>query len=207
MKLKFPIIAFLLILSNQTFSISAQQRENVGAAGTEKPLFRQTDKNTGNACYVYKQYVVMTVSSKDVGEDIKIYKRNTTTDAGKECSTAKRVPYMVLKNSGKSYFFGLTGDKFLIDSGTSAGIRGLEIAGLTVKKVIFSTSYQGAVKVAGNTIVYDKPSDKKGLLKNCPNAQKWKKEGGGVGWVRPTRIDLATLEETSAGQLACVYVE
>ena len=112
-----------------------------------------------------------------------------------------------MKNSGENYFFGLAVDKFLIDSGTSAGIRGLDIAGLTVKKVIFSTSYQGSVKVAGNAVVYDKPSDTKGLLKNCPNAAKWKKEGGGVGWIRPTRIDLTTLKENSVGQLACVYVE
>ena len=207
MKLKFSIIAFLLIVSNQTFFIFAHQKQNVGAAGTEKPLFRQTDKNTGNACYVYKQYVVLTVSSEDVGEDIKIYKRKNMTDARKECGESKQTPYMILKNSGESYFFGLTGDKFLIDSGTSAGIRGLSIAGLTAKKVIFSTSYQGSVKVSGNTIVYDKPSDTKGSLKNCPNAQKWTKEGGSVGWVRPTRIDLTTLKETSAGQLACVYVE
>ncbi len=207
MKLKFSIVALLLILSSQTSFISAQQQQNVGALGTEKPLFRQTGKNTGNACYVYKKYVVMTVSSDNTGEDIKIYKRKNLTDARKECVENDRTPYMMLKNSGESYFFGLTGDKFLTDSGTSAGVRGLGIVGLTAKKIIFSTPYQGSVKVAGSAIVYDKPSDTKGSLKNCPNEQRWTKEGGSVGWVRPTRINLTTLRETSAGQLKCVYVE
>ena len=39
------------------------------------------------------------------------------------------------------------------------------------------------------------------------DAKKWTKQGGGVGWVRPTRLDLTTLKETSAGKIACVYIE
>ncbi|MGI8495443.1 MAG: hypothetical protein ACR2L1_09050 [Pyrinomonadaceae bacterium] len=199
----------LVILSAQPFTVSAhrQDNENVGAEGTEKPLFKKAGANGGNACYVYKQYVVMTITSGDVGEDISIYKRNGATDAQQECDSAGQTPYMSLKNGGESYFYGITGNKFLVDSGTSAGIRGLDIVSLTTKKVVFSTKYQNDIKVFGNTIVYSKPSQTKGLLKNCPSAKKWRKEGGGVGWAHPTKIDLTTLKETSAGRLACVYVE
>ncbi len=200
---------FLIVLSAQPFAVFAhrQENENVGAEGTEKPLFKKSDTNTGNACYVYKQYVVMTVISEDVGEDIKIYKRNGATDARQECGNSKRTPYMTLKNSGENYFFGVAGDRFLVDSGTSAGIRGLDIVSLATKKIVFSTEYQNDVKVVGNTVVYSKPSKTKGLLKNCPDAKKWRKESGGEGWVQPTKIDLITLKETKAGQLKCVYVE
>lgn len=199
----------LVILSAQPFTVSAswQDNENVGAEGTEKTLFKKMDANTGNACYVYKQYVVMTAASGDVGEDIKIYKRNGATNARQECGNSKQTPYMTLKNSGENYFYGIMGNKFLVDSGTSAGIRGLDVVSLINKKVVFSTKYQNDTKVVGNTIIYSKPSKTKGLLKNCPDAKKWRKEGGGEGWVMPMRINLTTLKETKAGQLKCVYVE
>ncbi len=133
MKLKLSIIAFLLILSNQAFFVSAQQQKNLGAAGTEKPLFRQTDKNAGNECYVYKKYVVMTVSSENTGEDIKIFERKNSVNTFEECGENNQTPSMFLKNSGDNYFFGLTRDKFLIDSGTSAGICGLDIVSLSAQ--------------------------------------------------------------------------
>jgi hypothetical protein len=214
MKIKFfasaTLLIFLLLLTTQAiqldYKISAQD-ETVGAPGTEKPLYRQINKENGNACYVFKEYVVMTVSSEDVGEDIRVFKRNAATDFKKSCALTKRLPYMTIENKDADYFFGLTGDKFLIDSGTSAGTRGLDVVSLTSKKVIYSTDYNETVKVVGNSLIYYKPSNTKGALKNCPNAAKWKKRGGGVGWVRPTRLDLTTLKETSAGQTTCVYVE
>lgn len=201
------LFAGLFLFASANFSTTFAQEDSVGAPGSEQPLFKKMDAATGNACYVYKQYVVQTVTSADVGEDIKIYKRSGATNARQECGSAGQTPYMTLKNSGENYFFGLTGEKFLVDSGTSAGIRGLDIASLISKKVVFSTDYQDDVKVGGNFVVYSKPSKTKGLLKNCPNAAKWKKQGGGVGWVIPMRIDLTTLKETAAGKLACVYVE
>jgi hypothetical protein len=203
-------ILFLILSASvaQAFSAGAiRQEEAPGAPGTEKPVFKQTDKNTGNSCYVYKDYVVMTITSADVGEDIKVFKRGGATDFKKACANPNRAAYMTYPNTDANYFFGLTGDKFLVDSGTSAGDRGLDVVSLTSKKVIYTTSYNENVKVVGNTIIYNKPSTTKGSLKSCPNAPKWKKQGGGVGWVIPTKIDLTTLKETKAGQLTCVYVE
>lgn len=206
MKLKFSIAAFTLILTVQSFFVFAQEK-GIGAPGTEKPLFQKTDKSTGNSCYVYKQYVVTTSSSEDVGENIQIFKRSGSNDFKKDCANTKGQAYMTLPNDDANYFFGLTGDKFFVDSGTGAGIRGLDVASLTSKKVIYSTTYDGDVKVAGNVLFYDKPTEDKGALKSCPNAQKWEKQGGSVGWVRPARLDLTTLKETFAGNIKCVYVE
>jgi hypothetical protein len=213
MKINFiisAILSILILLTTATDSLSSAnllQQQSVGAEGTEKPLYRQTDKRTGNSCYVYSQYVVKTVTSEGVGEDIKVFKRNTGTDFKKACANDKRQPYMTIENTDANWFFGLSGDKFFIDSGTSAGTRGLDVISLTSKKVIFSTEYNEEVKVSTDSLFYYKPSNVKGLRKNCPQAQKWEKEGGGIGWVRPTRLNLKTLKETSTGQLTCHYVE
>jgi hypothetical protein len=206
MKLKLlTLISFLTLFS--VLTVSAQ--ENVGAPGTETALFHQKDANTGNSCYVFKNYIVKTSSSEDVGEEIKIYKRGSSnaTDHKKTCAGASRQPYMTFPNDDANYFFGLFGDKFLVDSGTAAGARGLAIVSLTSKKVLYSTEYNEMVKVAGNAVIYHKPSNTNGSLRNCREAQKWRKQGGSVGWVRPVRLDLTTLKETSAGQLMCVYLE
>lgn len=213
MKINFIISAILSVLILLTTAADSQSfgkllfQQSVGAEGTEIPLYRQTDESTGNSCYVYSQYVVMTVSSEDVGEDIKVFKRITEVDFKKACANDKRQPYMMIENAGDNWFFGLSGDKFFIDSGTSAGTRGLDIVSLTSKKIIFSTDYNQEVKVSADSLIYYKPSSVNGSRKNCPQARKWEKEGGGIGWVRPTRLNLTTLKETSAGQLTCVYVE
>jgi hypothetical protein len=213
MKIDFIISAILSVLILLITTIDSQSsaklllQQSVGAKGTEKPLYRQTDESTGNSCYVYSQYVVKTVASEDVGEDIKIFKRSAGVDFKKACANDKRQPYMTVENAGDNWFFGLSGDKFFIDSGTSAGTRGLDVVSLTSKKIIFSTDYNEVVKVSANSLIYYKPSSVNGSRKNCPQAQKWEKEGGGIGWVRPMRLNLTTLKETSEGPLICHYVE
>ena len=214
MKINFiisAILSVLILLITSTDSQSSAKllllQQSVGAAGTEKPLYQQTDKRTGNSCYVYSQYVVKTVSSEDIGEDIKVFKRNTEMDSKKACANDKRQPYMTIKNPDANWFFGLSGDKFFVDSGTSAGTRGLDVVSLTSKKTIFSTEYNAEAKVSAGSLIYNKPSNVNGSRKNCPQARKWEKEGGGIGWVRPTRLNLITLKETSAGPLTCHYVE
>jgi hypothetical protein len=201
------LILLITVTDSQSTAKQLLQQQSVGAEGTEKPLFRQTDKRTGNSCYVYSQYVVKTVASEDIGEDIKVFQRNTGTDFKKACANDKQEPYMMIENTDANWFFGLSGDKFFIDSGTSAGTRGLDVVSLTSKKIIFSTEYNEEVKVSAGSLIYNKPSNVSGSRKNCPQAQKWEKEGGGIGWMRPTKLNLTTLKETSAGQLTCHYVE
>jgi hypothetical protein len=214
MKINFiisAILSLLILLITATDSNFAakllSQQQNIGAEGTEKPFYQQTDEKTGNSCYVFTHYVVKTITSKDVGEDIKVFKRDAGIGFKKACINDKRQPYMTIENAGDNWFFGLRGDKFFIDSGTSAGTRGLDVVSLTSKKIIFSTEYNEVVKVSEDSLLYYKPSNVKGLRKNCPQAQKWEKEGGGVGWVRPTRLNLTTLKETSTGKLTCHYIE
>ena len=214
MKINFIISVILSALLLLITAIDSQssaklllQENSVGVEGAEKPLYQQTDKNTGNSCYVFSQYVVKTVASEDVGEDIRVYKRSSETNAKNGCANDKHPSYMTIENAGDNWFFGLSGDKFFIDSGTSAGTRGLDVVSLMSKKIIFSTEYNEEVRISADSLVYNKPSNVKGSRKNCPQAQKWEKEGGGIGWARPMRLNLTTLKETSAGPLICHYVE
>ncbi len=69
MKINFIISAIqsvLILLITATDSQSSAKSllppQSVGAVGTEKPLYQQTGKRTGNSCYVYSQYVVKTVA-------------------------------------------------------------------------------------------------------------------------------------------------
>jgi hypothetical protein len=207
MKLKLLTIAFILFSMVPFVSSARGQQKGVGAPGTEAPLYQQTDKTTQNSCYVYKQFVVTSIPSKeDIGEDIIIFKRNAT-DFRKNCAQNRRQVYMTLPSTDNSSFYGLTGDIFLVDNGTSAGERGLDIVSLAAKKVVRSVAYYEEPKVVGNAVIYNKPSEKKGSLKACPNALKWRKQGGGEGWVQPTRLDLKTLKETPVGSLKCIYLE
>lgn len=203
------LTSLIVLLTASLFASDAKgQQKTVGAAGTEIPLYRQTNKTNGNSCYVYKKYVVMSVvSAEDIGEDVVIFQRNAAADYKKNCAQNRRQAYMFQPSSDNSAFYGLIGDIFLVDSGTSAGERGLDIVSLSSKKVIYSTSYYDEPKIVGNALIYDKHSDKQGSLKTCPNALKWRKESGGEGWVRPTRLDLTTFRETPAGNLKCVYLE
>ena len=55
--------------------------------------------------------------------------------------------------------------------------------------------------------MYDEPTDKKGPASACPQAAKWKRDGGSVGWVQGKKLDIKTETTTNVGALRCVYVE
>ena len=207
MKPKLLSIVFTLLATFQFASLTNGQEKKVGAAGTEIPLHQQHDDASGKYCYVYEKYVVKTAPSQEEGDDIFVFRHNAATDYKKACAETNALPLMSVIADDNNFFHGLTGNLFFIDSGTSAGERGLDIFSLVSKKKVFSTSYMNDAKVVGSTVIYDKPSDQKGSLKTCPNYRKWRKMGGGEGWVRPMRIDLTTFKETAAGALKCVYLE
>ena len=173
--------------------------------GTEKAISRQSDDN--GACFVFKEYVVKTVSGEDVGEDVLVYKRTAATNPTAYCKT-KALPYLKIKNPDANYFIGLSDGFLFIDSGTSVESRGLEIYNLNTKKSVYSTAYHDSVELQnGRFVLYDKVSEKSGAIKTCPEAAKWKKEGLSIGWVINTKIDLTTLKETSSGVLHCVALQ
>ena len=204
-------VIFTVLFCAQVFTIAARQsnyfpfQDDQLMKGTEKAISRQSDET--NSCYVFKEYVVKTVSSEDVGEEILVYKRTATTKPASYCNTKAR-PYLTIKNPDANYFIGLANQYMFIDSGTSVESRGLEIFDLNTKKSVYSTEYHDSVELQnGRFVLYDKVSAKAGAIKTCREAAKWKKEGMSIGWVINTKIDLQTLKESPAGALRCVALQ
>lgn len=187
-----------------TVAVSAQDEDFNGMKGTETPLFQES--SGAGRCLVFSKYVVKTIQGEDIGESVSVYKRGAATSLESSCQTAN--PAYLEVNDSENYFYGLSGSRLFIDSGTSVESRGLEIYDLGSRKSIFNESYSGDAKlVDGKFVVFDSPSDRKGPLKTCKEAAKWKRDGGGVGWVQGKRLDLQTLKVINVGTLRCIYMQ
>ena len=185
--------------------VFAQDEEYNGMKGTETPQFQESSET--DKCLVFSKYVVKTVQNEDGGDNVSVYKRNSAADAESACQTGDAA-YLDIGDSDNNYFYGLYGSLLFIDSGTSVESRGLEIYNLNSRKSIFNESYTGDPKLVGGRFVFfDSPTDKRGPLKTCREAAKWKRDGGGVGWVQGKKLDLQTLKLINAGTLRCVYMQ
>lgn len=170
--------------------------------GTETAAFQRQAEN-GDKCLVFDKYVVKTISSEAVGEDIRVFRRAASTDAEAACDS-RAAAYYTIKNADANYFVGLFGEYVFVDSGTGADGRGLEIFNLKSKKSIYSTEYYDELELRdGRFFIYDKFSETKGALRTCRQAAQWKKDGFSIGWVRQSKLDLQTLKETPVGAIRC----
>lgn len=174
--------------------------------GTEKAVFQE--KAGRNQCRVFSKYLIRTTDAEeDVGQLIGVYGRDPGSPQQLCKVRGKRL--LLVQNDDANYFDGLFGKFMFVDSGTSAGNRGIEIFDLTTGKSILSTGYYypGVKLVEGRYLVYDYPSDKTGDIKTCKEAAKWQKEGGGIQWVISKKFDLQTRKTISVGGLKCAYAE
>jgi hypothetical protein len=205
---KIYLLLSLIFTMFGLFGFSAKaalSQESQLLAGSEKVKF---EKNTETAkCFVFNQYIIKTNSGEDVGEDISIYKRGDKTAATNGCPVKSPLLFTI-KNPDSNYFLGLAGDFLFIDSGTGPDSRGLEIYNLKSRKSIFTSEYHDSIKlITGDTLRFDKISGKNGLLKNCKQAAKIKRDGMSVGWVQDTQLNLKTLKASSVGALRCVALQ
>ena len=199
------ICFLLLILALAGGTLWAQDEKYEAMKGSETPAF-QSFSDAGN-CFVFGKYVVRTARNEDEGENISVYIRNTASSAEGACRT-KGSPHLEIKDSDNNSFYGLFGNYLFVDSGTSSDSRGLDIYNLISRRSIYSDGYIGDAKLTeARFILFDTPSDKKGSLGTCKEAAKWKREGGGVGWMQGRKLDLQTLKVISVGTLRCYYME
>jgi len=186
-------------------ALVAQDEKYEAIKGSETPVF-QTFSGAGN-CFVFGKYVVKTARNEDEGENISVYIRNTASSPEGACRT-KGSPHLEIKDSDNNSFYGLFGNYVFVDSGTSSDSRGLDIYNLISRRSIYSDGYLGDAKLTeARFILFDTPSDKKGSLGTCKEAAKWKRQGGGVGWMQGRKLDLQTLKVISVGTLRCYYME
>jgi hypothetical protein len=182
----------------------AQDEAPLVMPGSETPAAHSSHDD--GECFIFGRYVVKTATSDDGGANVAVYEAGSG-DKGGACRTAgDRVLYV--EDSDNNAFYGISGKYMFIDKGTSAGSRDLDIYDLSSGTLASSISYNGDLQLVDrHFILYDAPSDKKGLLRDCKEAAKWKRQGGGVGWVQQKRFNLDTQTSVNVGTLRCVYVE
>lgn len=194
-------LLLLLVFAIAVGSAVAQEDEPLMMPGTEQPA-SHTSSETGS-CIIFEKYVIQTGVSDEGGEDLTVYTRGSE----RGCSISRK-PILHVPNEDNNALFGLAGKWLFVDSGTSVESRGLEIYNLETGKIVIGIEYSDEPKLEGGRyVVYDAPSEKPGPISQCKDAAKWKREGGGVGWVQTKRLDLDTLKHTTVGTLRCIYMQ
>ena len=176
--------------------------------GSATPSFLMT---TGNGrCLVFGTHIVKTTQTEDGGENVSIWHREGTAKGAAACNVQAE-PYATIKDSDNNSFYGISAVYFFIDMGTSVGSRSLAVyktgSGDEVTTVNYNSSGGEPRIEAARYLYYDASSDKKGRTASCPEAAKWKRQGGGVDWVQAKKMDLDAGTITNIGVLRCVYME
>jgi hypothetical protein len=203
MKKSLHLIGLLGLLSLAAIgSALAQDDAPLVMPGTEPPVAHSAGENT--ECFVFSKYVVKTAASEDGGSNVSVYKRESPGDA---CET-EGDRWLYVEDADNNSFFGISGKYLFIDMGTSVESRTIDIYDLGQQKSVLSLGYSGDPKLTdGRFILFDESSDKNGPLSTCKEAAKWKRQGGGVGWVQGKKLDLQTMKSINVGTLRCVYME
>lgn len=217
--LKIFYVLFVLTAAPTAFqrSISAQ---DVGLIkGAEQAIYKR-DGDEKNQCYVYEKYVVTTVlndnpqqggGSLEAGNDIDIFLRDATKSPQENCRTLNS-PLTKIKNIEGNEFGGIFRDLVFVRKNVYPDGGDFEIYNLTANKSVFSTNYSEwdgyRINLSGGRfLLYRQWSKKDGLLKNCREGRKWKRQGLGVGWLQTKQLDLQTMKTINIGTLRCIAVQ
>jgi hypothetical protein len=199
-----PIFLLMLALTLAVMT-QAQSNQYEAVKGAETPQYSRSS-DAGN-CFVFASYVVKTDHVDADGENISVFKRAPSTNAKAACSV-KGKSYLRIPDADNNSFYGLYGTYLFVDSGTSVDSRGLDVYDLVSRKTIANEGYMNDAKlVSGRFLMFDTPTDRKGPIIACPQAAKWKRQGGGVGWLQGKKLDLQTMKKTTVGTLRCYYME
>ncbi len=207
-----------LILFAFAFCISLSAQDEGFIKGSEKTIYK-SDTDTKAQCFVFDKYVVKTFlkdNTKDgggdgTGYDLTVFIRDAVRDAAENCGLSVE-PSTNIKNEEGNEAGGVFGDLFFVRRNVFPDGADLDIYDLKTHKVIFTTAFSEwdnyRMNISGGRFLnYRQWSKKDGLLKNCPQAKKWKRDGFGISWLQTRRFDLRTRKETSVGALRCINVQ
>lgn len=187
--------------------------------GSERPFLR-SEAESGNQCFAYSSYIVKIAvkessepdSSPDGrGDEIDIFRRDPAVLPPEICRTFEK-SLIKIKNAQGNEFAGVFGDLIFVKRSVFPDGGNLDVYDLRTKKIAFSTEYSEwdnyRINLAGGRFLsYRQWSKKDGLLKNCREAKKWKREGFGISWLQTKRLDLQTMKAASVGSLRCINVQ
>jgi hypothetical protein len=176
--------------------------------GSATPEYQESGDH--GRCLVFGTHIVIAAPSEDGGEDVSVWNRKGTAKGSAACVLGTN-PHFTIKDSDNNSFYGISAVYFFIDQGTSAGSRTLAVyktdSGAEVTSVDYFGNGSDPRIEAARYLYYDAPSTRKGPISTCKEAAKWKRQGGGVGWVQGKKMDLDTQKTVNIGVLRCVYEE
>lgn len=198
-------ICALLMLASVAFS---QTEFFTPMKGSATPEFEMSNDN--GKCLIFGTHIVKTTPNINGGNNVQVWHRKGKVQGIDACELNYE-PYASIEDSDNNEFYGISAVYFFIDQGTSSGSRTLVVyktdSGDKVTDIeYFGNSADPRIEAA-RYLYYDAPSDKTGAISTCKEAAKWKRQGGGVGWVQSVKMDLDTQKVTSIGPLRCVYEE
>lgn len=209
---------FLLLFVFSTF-LFAEAQELEFVKGAEKSLANyKLDEKT--RCIIYNKYVVKTFLKDNIKDDIgtgegyeiEVFRRDVKQPLKKNCGDAAGDVSLKLKNEEGNGFGGISGDLLFVSRNEFPDGADFDVYDLKKNERVFTSEFSdwdnfGMSISNARFLNYRQWSKKDGLLKNCSQAQKWKREGFGISWLQTKRLDLQTLKETPVGNLRCINVQ
>lgn len=207
-------IKTLLLILITVFAVqNTFAQEGNQMKGADKILFADNKIE----CYVFETFVVtnknlMTSDYKEgqISQRIEAFKRNADVSPKESCQK-KGDSIFVYESKEEVNFVGIDafGELILVDLNfTPDSQKMLIFNGSTGKQLSANdhTEWGKASHLAKNFFYFDDWTQKEGSAKRCPQAKKWKKDGLGVNWIQPYKLDLKTMRKTTNGVSYCVSV-
>jgi len=155
------------------------------------------------SCVDNSSYFVVSKSLKDsVGSDI-LVKYKTSTSQNFACSYIVKLGDFEIKNQKAEYFYGITNNFLITDSGTGPNERGLIVYDLNLKKKVFEDTYTEPLSIQNNSLTYWTSANTKATSQNCPKLAEYTSQGL-VGVIeRHVTLDLSNLTKKDLGESRC----
>ncbi len=160
-------------------------------------------------CYQNSKYFIVSKLLKTgPGSDILIKYKDSNPNIS--CIYQVHSTDFEIKDNGESYYFLSLQDDFLIlDSGTSASIRGITVFNLNNRQKILSDSYLLVEQpvINNNSISYWTSTNKIATKDNCSNFEQYLKIGNPIVIRAQVIFDLKNLTKQETGNYRCHITE
>lgn len=116
----------------------------------------------------------------------------------------KKWDFFVIEGSKKCDWFGGVYEKYLfVIQECGPGPHSFEIYNLQTKKKIFIGDCVNNISIAGEILTYWFPTKEVGTEKNCPDYEKYSKNGLWPGMDEKVELNLKTLKIKNTGEKRC----
>lgn len=154
-------------------------------------------------CYVYAKYVVF----DNINNSGRFAVAGRGASPSSRCEIGKNLPFFSSPKNNPDYCMGSYGDLLLVDSGTSAGPRGLTVRSLANPSVKYISSYLRPIWIEGGKLYFYRDVPKPRNPPPCPKAKQWEAQQASPGWDQFMVLDLRTLQVIATDQFRCSYRE